>query len=51
MINLWEEIKALVEHKVVFLDKQRTKYAQINENGKIVNEKRQNMFIFHHFEQ
>ena len=39
MLTLWEEIKALLEHKVVFLDKERTKYAQINKNGKIVNEK------------
>ena len=39
MLTLWEEIKALLEHKVVFLDKERTKYAQINEKGKIVNEK------------
>ena len=39
MITLWEEIKALLEHKVVFLDKERTKYAQINEKGKIINEK------------
>lgn len=39
MITLWEEIKALVEHKVVFLDKERTKYVQINKNGKIVDEK------------
>lgn len=39
MITLWEEIKALLEHKVVFLDKERTKYVQINKKGKIVNEK------------
>lgn len=39
MLTLWEEIKALLEHKVVFLDKERTKYVQINEKGKIVNEK------------
>ena len=39
MLTLWEEIKALLEHKVVFLDKERTEYVQINEKGKIVNEK------------
>lgn len=39
MLTLWEEIKALLEHKVVFLDKERTKYVQINKKGKIVNEK------------
>lgn len=39
MITFWEEIKALLEHNVVFLDKERTKYVQINEKGKIVNEK------------
>lgn len=39
MLTLWEEIKALLEHKVVFLDKERTEYLQINEKGKIVNEK------------
>lgn len=39
MLTLWEEIKALVEHKVVFLDKERTKYVQINSKGKIINEK------------
>ena len=39
MLTLWEEIKALLERKVVFLDKERTKYVQINKKGKIVNEK------------
>lgn len=34
MITFWEEIKALVEHKVVFLDKERTKYVKINEKEK-----------------
>ena len=51
MLTFWEEIKALLEHKVVFLDKERTKYVQINSKGKIINEKKQSMFIFHHFEQ
>lgn len=39
MLTLWEEIKALLEHKVVFLDKERTEYLQINKKGKIINEK------------